>query len=246
MEAARPHEGDREGTARDHHRQAELPLRRRTEPARARSACSSTGESTEELAVLSRDVAHRLRDVPKRARAPCAPTARPGEQEVQVVVDRDRAVALGLTTQAVAHDGRGRDARRSTLEEFARGRPRNRRCASPSASRTTADAVEDLGRDAAHACRTARACRLGAVADFRIDQTARRSSVSTGSRPSSSRRILAGEASLDERPEARRAGHERLSAAAAASAGKYGRGVEDSDDTAIRPCQTEHARSRSR
>jgi hypothetical protein len=46
------------------------------------------GESTERLADISREVAHRLSSV--RVSRPCVPS-RTGEQEVQVVVNRDRA-----------------------------------------------------------------------------------------------------------------------------------------------------------
>ena len=58
------------------------------------------GESTERLAEISREVAHRLSSVPglEAVRS----EAGTGEQEVQVVVDRDRASQMGLTTQDVA------------------------------------------------------------------------------------------------------------------------------------------------
>jgi hydrophobic/amphiphilic exporter-1 (mainly G- bacteria), HAE1 family len=58
------------------------------------------GESTERLADISREVAHRLSSVPglEAVRS----EAGTGEQEVQVVVNRDRAAQLGLTTQDVA------------------------------------------------------------------------------------------------------------------------------------------------
>jgi HAE1 family hydrophobic/amphiphilic exporter-1 len=59
-----------------------------------------SGESTERLAEISREVAHRLSSVPglEAVRS----EAGMGEQEVQVVVNRDRASQLGLTTQAIA------------------------------------------------------------------------------------------------------------------------------------------------
>jgi HAE1 family hydrophobic/amphiphilic exporter-1 len=59
-----------------------------------------TGESTDRLAELSFDVARRLAAVPGLQSAVSG--ARSGEQEVQVVVDRDRAAQLGLTAQEVA------------------------------------------------------------------------------------------------------------------------------------------------
>lgn len=59
-----------------------------------------SGDSTELLAEISRDVAHRLSSVPglEAVRS----EAGTGEQEVQVVVNRDRAAQLGLTTQQIA------------------------------------------------------------------------------------------------------------------------------------------------
>jgi HAE1 family hydrophobic/amphiphilic exporter-1 len=59
-----------------------------------------TGESTERLAGLSHDVAKRLSSVPglEAVRS----EAGTGEQEVQVIVNRDRASQLGLTTQQIA------------------------------------------------------------------------------------------------------------------------------------------------
>jgi HAE1 family hydrophobic/amphiphilic exporter-1 len=58
------------------------------------------GESTERLTEISREVAHRLSSVPglEAVRS----EAGTGEQEVQVVVNRDRASQLGLTTQDIA------------------------------------------------------------------------------------------------------------------------------------------------
>jgi HAE1 family hydrophobic/amphiphilic exporter-1 len=59
-----------------------------------------SGESTERLAEISREVAHRLSSVPglEAVRS----EAGTGEQEVQVIVNRDRASQVGLTTQDVA------------------------------------------------------------------------------------------------------------------------------------------------
>jgi HAE1 family hydrophobic/amphiphilic exporter-1 len=61
-----------------------------------------SGESTERLAVISRDVAHRLSSVPGLGLEAVRSEAGTGEEEVQIIVDRDRASALGLTTQDVA------------------------------------------------------------------------------------------------------------------------------------------------
>ena len=59
-----------------------------------------TGESTEELVALSHDVVRRLREV--KGFDSVRSTAKAGEHEVQVVVDRDRAARLGLSPQVVA------------------------------------------------------------------------------------------------------------------------------------------------
>ena len=58
------------------------------------------GESTERLASISRDVAHRLSTV--EGLEAVRSEAGTGEQEVQVIVNRDRASQLGLTTQDIA------------------------------------------------------------------------------------------------------------------------------------------------
>jgi HAE1 family hydrophobic/amphiphilic exporter-1 len=59
-----------------------------------------SGESTEQLAGISQEVAHRLAALPglEAVRS----EAGTGEQEVQVIVNRDRAAQLGLTTQEIA------------------------------------------------------------------------------------------------------------------------------------------------
>jgi len=59
-----------------------------------------TGESTERLAALSHDVAKRLSSV--AGLEAVRSEAGTGEQEVQVIVNRDRASQLGLTTQQIA------------------------------------------------------------------------------------------------------------------------------------------------
>lgn len=58
------------------------------------------GESTERLATISHEVARRLSSVPglEAVRS----EAGTGEEEVQVIVNRDRAAQLGLTTQQIA------------------------------------------------------------------------------------------------------------------------------------------------
>ena len=59
-----------------------------------------SGESTERLARVSRDVAHTLESVP--GLDTIRSEARDGDEEVQIVVDRARAAALGLNPQQVA------------------------------------------------------------------------------------------------------------------------------------------------
>jgi HAE1 family hydrophobic/amphiphilic exporter-1 len=59
-----------------------------------------SGESTERLAEISREVAYRLSSV--EGLEAVRSEAGTGEQEVQVVVNRDRVAQLGLTTQDVA------------------------------------------------------------------------------------------------------------------------------------------------
>jgi HAE1 family hydrophobic/amphiphilic exporter-1 len=59
-----------------------------------------SGESTERLTEISREVAHRLSSV--QGLEAVRSEAGTGEQEVQVIVNRDRAAQLGLTTQDVA------------------------------------------------------------------------------------------------------------------------------------------------
>jgi hydrophobic/amphiphilic exporter-1 (mainly G- bacteria), HAE1 family len=58
------------------------------------------GDSTERLTEISREVAHRLSSV--AGLEAVRSEAGTGEQEVQVIVNRDRASQLGLTTQDVA------------------------------------------------------------------------------------------------------------------------------------------------
>jgi len=58
------------------------------------------GESTERLADISREVAHRLSSI--EGLEAVRSEAGTGEQEVQVIVNRDRASQLGLTTQDIA------------------------------------------------------------------------------------------------------------------------------------------------
>jgi len=58
------------------------------------------GESTERLVEVSQDVVRRLADVPGLDTV--RSEAGVGEEEVQVIVDRDRAAQLGLTTQQIA------------------------------------------------------------------------------------------------------------------------------------------------
>ena len=79
-----------------------------------------TGESTEELVALAHTVVQRLRDV--KGFDSVRTTAKAGEHEIQVIVDRERAARLGLSPQAVAQTI-AVAMRGDPLEGVPRGRP---------------------------------------------------------------------------------------------------------------------------
>ncbi len=126
-----------------------------------------TGESTEELVALSHAVVQRLRDV--KGLDSVRSTAKAGEHEVQVMVDRDRAARLGLSPQAVAQTV-AVAMRGDPLKEFrADDREIQMRLAFRADNRQT---LEDLAATPLYLPDGTRST-LGAVASFRIDQTAR-------------------------------------------------------------------------
>jgi HAE1 family hydrophobic/amphiphilic exporter-1 len=120
------------------------------------------GESTERLAEISREVAHRLSSVPglEAVRS----EAGTGEQEVQVIVNRDRASQLGLTTQDIALTVAGA-MRGDRLPEL---RTADREVTMRLAFRESdRQSVEDLARLPVMLPDGSRT-DLGAVADFRL------------------------------------------------------------------------------
>jgi HAE1 family hydrophobic/amphiphilic exporter-1 len=120
------------------------------------------GESTERLTEISREVAHRLSSVPglEAVRS----EAGTGEQEVQVIVNRDRASQLGLTTQDIALTVAGA-MRGDRLPEL---RTADREITMRLAFRESdRQSVEDLSRLPVMLPDGSRT-NLGAVADFRL------------------------------------------------------------------------------
>jgi hydrophobic/amphiphilic exporter-1 (mainly G- bacteria), HAE1 family len=184
-----------------------------------------TGESTEELVALSHVVVQRLRDV--KGLDSVRSTAKAGEHEIQVIVDRDRAARLGLSPQAVAQTI-AVAMRGDPLTEFrADDREIQMRLAFRADNRQT---LEDLASTPLYLPNRTRSS-LGAVATFRIDQTARTiervdqltSVVIEG--------IISEKSSLDEVKK----GVDALMKDFPLPPGvgwQYGRSVQDSDDTA--------------
>ena len=185
-----------------------------------------TGESTEELVALSHDVVRRLRDV--KGFDSVRTTAKAGEHEIQVIVDRERAARLGLSPQAVAQTI-AVAMRGDPLKEFrADDREIQMRLAFRADNRQT---LEDLAATPLYLPNGTRSS-LGAVANFRIDQTAR--TIERVDRLTSVviEGILAEKASLDDVKK----GVEAVMNEYPLPPGvgwKYGRSVEDSDDTAV-------------
>jgi HAE1 family hydrophobic/amphiphilic exporter-1 len=184
-----------------------------------------TGESTEQLVTLSHAVVQRLKDVKGLESPRSAPKA--GEHEVQVVVDRDRAARLGLSPQAVAQTI-AVAMRGDPLKEFrADDREVQMRLAFRADTRQT---LEDLAATPLYLPDGTRSS-LGAVATFRIDQTARTiervdqltSVVIEGN--------IAEKSSLDDVKKGVDAVMKEFPLPPGV-AWQYGRSVEDSDDTA--------------
>jgi HAE1 family hydrophobic/amphiphilic exporter-1 len=125
------------------------------------------GESTERLAEISRDVAHRLSSV--EGLEAVRSEAGTGEQEVQVVVNRDRASQLGLTTMDIAMTVAGA-MRGDRLPELRTSeRELTMRLAFRESDRQS---VEDLARIPVMLPDGAR-IELGAVADFVVQPSDR-------------------------------------------------------------------------
>jgi HAE1 family hydrophobic/amphiphilic exporter-1 len=184
-----------------------------------------TGGSTEQLVGLAHDVVQRLKDVKGLESARSA--AKAGEHEVQVVVDRDRAARLGLSPQAVAQ-AIAVAMRGDPVKEFrADDREVQMRLAFRADNRQT---LEDLAATPLYLPDGSRSS-IGAVASFRIDQTARTiervdqltSVVIEG--------IIAEKSSLDEVKKGVDAVMKEFPLPPGVG-WQYGRSVEDSDDTA--------------
>ncbi|HEY8266106.1 MAG TPA: efflux RND transporter permease subunit [Steroidobacteraceae bacterium] len=184
-----------------------------------------TGESTEELVALAHTVVLRLRDV--KGFDSVRTTAKAGEHEIQVMVDRERAARLGLSPQAVAQTI-AVAMRGDPLKEFrADDREVQMRLAFRADNRQT---LEDLAATPLYLPDGTRSS-LGAVANFRIDQTAR--TIDRVDRLTSVviEGILSEKASLDDVKK----GVEAVMKEFPLPPGvgwQYGRSVEDSDDTA--------------
>ena len=184
-----------------------------------------TGESTEELVPLSRTVVQRLREV--KGLDSVRSTAKAGEHEVQVIVDRDRAARLGLTAQAVAQT-LAVAMRGDPLKEFrADDREIQMRLAFRADNRQT---LEDLAATPLYLPNGTRST-LGAVANFRIDQSAR--TIERVDRLTSVviEGIIAENSSLEDVKKGVEAVMEQFPLPPGVG-WKYGRSVEDSDDTA--------------
>jgi HAE1 family hydrophobic/amphiphilic exporter-1 len=184
-----------------------------------------TGESTEQLVSLSRTVVQRLGEV--KGLDSVRTTAKAGEHEVQVIVDRERASRLGLTPQTVAQTI-AVSMRGDPLKEFrADDREIQMRLAFRADDRQS---LEDLAATPLYLPDGSRST-LGAVASFRIDQSAR--TVERVDRLTSVviEGIVASDSSLDEVKKEVEATMEQFPLPPGV-AWQYGRSVEDSDDTA--------------
>jgi HAE1 family hydrophobic/amphiphilic exporter-1 len=184
-----------------------------------------TGESTEQLVALSRTVVQRLREVDGLDSV--RTTAKAGEHEVQAIVDRERASRLGLTPQTVAQTI-AVSMRGDPLKEFrADDREIQMRLAFRADDRQS---LEDLAATPLYLPDGSRST-LGAVASFRIDQSAR--TIERVDRLTSVviEGIVASDSSLDEVKKDVEATMEQFPLPPGV-AWQYGRSVEDSDDTA--------------
>jgi hydrophobic/amphiphilic exporter-1 (mainly G- bacteria), HAE1 family len=119
-----------------------------------------SGESTERLAEISQEVAHRLSSVPGLDAV--RSEAGTGDQEVQVIVNRDRAAQLGLTTQEIAMTVAGAMRGDKLPELRTSDRELTMRLAFRESDRQS---VDDLGRVPVMLADGTRT-ELGAVADF--------------------------------------------------------------------------------
>ncbi len=120
------------------------------------------GESTERLATISHEVARRLSSVPglEAVRS----EAGTGDEEVQVIVNRDRAAQLGVTTQQVALTVTGAMRGDKLPELRATDREITMRLAFRESDRQSVDDLAKVPIMLPDGSRT----ELGAVADFQV------------------------------------------------------------------------------
>ncbi len=184
-----------------------------------------TGESTERLVALSRDVARLLGAIPglESVRS----TAAAGEREVQVIVDRDRAAALGLSTETVA--GTIAAAMRGDrLKDFRAGdREIRMRLAFRADDRQT---VEDLAATPLYLPGGERST-LGTVASFRVAPTERSITRTDQLTSVTIEGIVSRGSALGEVRERAEAAMKSFPLPAGYS-WKFGRGVSESDEAA--------------
>ena len=121
-----------------------------------------SGESTERLAKISHEVARRLSSVPglEAVRS----EAGTGDEEVQVIVNRDRAAQLGVTTQQVALTVTGAMRGDKLPELRASDREITMRLAFRESDRQSVDDLAKVPIMLPDGSRT----ELGAVADFQV------------------------------------------------------------------------------
>jgi HAE1 family hydrophobic/amphiphilic exporter-1 len=183
------------------------------------------GESTEQLVALSRDVVARLRDV--KGMESVRSTAKAGEHEVQIRVDRDRAARLGLSAQAVAQTV-AVAMRGDPLKEFrADDREIEMRLAFRADDRQT---LEDLAATPLYLPDGTRS-NLGSVASFSIDQTARTIERVDRLTSVAIEGNVTADSSLDEVKKGVEAVMDQFPLPPGV-AWEYGRSVQDSDETA--------------
>jgi hydrophobic/amphiphilic exporter-1 (mainly G- bacteria), HAE1 family len=184
-----------------------------------------TGESTEALVALSGAVVQRLRDV--KGFDSVRSTAKAGEHEIQVLVDRDRASRLGLSPQAVAQTI-AVAMRGDPLKEFrADDREIQMRLAFRADNRQS---LEDLASTPLYLPDGTRS-NLGAVATFRIDKSARTIERVNQLTSVVIEGIISEKSSLDDVKK----GVDAVMKEYPLPPGvgwEYGRSVQDSDDTA--------------
>jgi HAE1 family hydrophobic/amphiphilic exporter-1 len=182
------------------------------------------GDSTERLAELSLEVARQLQEV--KGLENVRSEARDGEEEVQIVIDRQRAAELGLTTEEIAMSV-AVAMRGDKLKEF-RGPERevDMRLTFRESDRQN---VEDLGRLPLYLPSGER-ITLGAVADFRLSRGPRAIEHINRLTAVVVSANLAKEETLDEVKERVKPIMENIALPPGFS-WKFGRGFETNDET---------------